>query len=166
MTVQNPLEVARVVMSRLGTTEQGLLVSHTIAALQWINSTKGNPRRIDDLPGGFSPKLWAHNNRLFTAETVSRNTFRFYVTPEGVNFLKECGVTVDVATDVRPFTLQHSKEPPEVKRMFVQNRTGTIKEVNLATVPDCVFESLREGMLAVHDGRMYGTSPEHILGTD
>ena len=126
MIAQNPLEVARVVMSRLGTTEQGFLVGDTIAVLQWIVATKGSSRRIEDQPGCFSAKLWAHNNHLFTAETVSRNTFRFYVTPEGVNFLKECGVTVDVTTEVRPFRLQHSEEPTKVTRVFVQDRNRAI----------------------------------------
>lgn len=166
MTAQNPVEAARVVISRLGTTEQGFLVGDTIVALQWIVATKGSPHRIDDQPGCFNAKLWAHNNHLFVAETVSRNTFRFYVTPEGVNFLKECGVTVDAATDVRPFKLQHSEEPTEVTRVFVQDRNLAITEVNLAAVPEDVLEQLRMGMLTVYDGKLYGISPEHILGTD
>ncbi|MDO8530254.1 MAG: hypothetical protein Q7S10_02510 [bacterium] len=166
MAAQNPLEVARVVRNLKGTPEQGFLVGDSIAALQWIIATKGNARRIDDLPGCFSAKLWAHNNHLFTAEKVSHNVFRFYLTIEGARFLNECRIKVDVETEIRPFEHQCSGEPTEVTRVFVQDRNQVIVEVNLATVPEDVLEQLRMGMLCVHEGKLYGTSPEAILGTD
>lgn len=146
--------------------ECALLVGDTVALLQWVATSKGEPRHIKNQPGCFNAKWWAHNQKLFTAESISRNTFRFYVTPEGVRFLQENGVATDTITDVRPFKAETSPEPVEVTSVFAQTGNGPIQQVELAAVPGYVLDTLREGMVAVADGKLYGLSHEHILGTD
>lgn len=96
---------------------------------------------------------------------VKHNTFRFYVTPEGVRFLQQQGISTEGIV-ARPYQAEALPEPIEVTAVFAQTRNGPIEQVDLTTVPDYVLDTLREGMLAVADGKLYGLSPEHIIGTD
>lgn len=146
--------------------EMGLLIGDTVAILNWVVASKGQPRHIEYMPGCFNAKMWACNQKLHTATSVNRNTFNFYITPEGVKFLAEQGVTVPAEAEVRQYQAEPEPEPVEVTAVFVQSRDGRIAQASLVDLPEFVIESLQYGSLAVFDGKLYGLSPEHILGTD
>jgi hypothetical protein len=118
------------------------------------------------MPGCFNAKWWACGQKFHTAKSITRNTFSFHITPQGISFLAEHGVEIASDVEVQEYQVEPAPEPVEVTVVFAQSRDGKIAEIALDSVPEFVIESLRCGSLAVSDGKLYGLSPEHILGTD
>ena len=56
----------------------------------------------------------------------------------------------------------NSVTPNEVWTLGENNQAT--KVLNPSILPEFVLETLEEGCLAMHDGKLYGLSPKHLLG--